>query len=82
MLVFFSVEIILNIVAFKSLFFTEKLNILDIIAIILTFLLCIIDMAVTDQVASGFLRMRGIFRIFKLVVLARKLDHIQEKKVH
>lgn len=40
----------------------------------------ILDITITNEVASSFFRFRGIFRIFKVAMLVKKLDYLHKNE--
>jgi hypothetical protein len=75
----FCVEIFLSTVGFGIMYWCDKWNIADLIVIILTIILTVIDMVLTDANASNILRIRGIFRLLRVFMLLRRFDVIRKK---
>lgn len=71
----FVVEIICHIYAFGILFLRDVWNILDIVVILLSIAFVLMDLLIKNNHAlSGFLKIRGIFRLLRVFILIRKLN--------
>lgn len=62
------------------LYLKNKMNIADIFIILLTIIFTGLDMIIDDNTASAVFRIRGIFRLLRVVLLIRKLDEFKETR--
>ena len=77
----FCVEIMIHILAFHIYYLTDWLNILDIVVILLSILFVLLDILLPkDNKLSGFLKIRGIFRLLRIFILIRKLNVMRVRR--
>lgn len=70
----FCVEIFLSGLGFGCLYFKDIWNIADMVVIVLTIILTVVDMILDDANASSILRIRGIFRLLRVFMLLRRVS--------
>jgi hypothetical protein len=77
----FCIDVVLNCIAFRRKYIPEdKWNIADVIIIALSYAFVILDYSSTNPALSGFLKIRGLFRLFRIFILMRKLSAIRNKR--
>ncbi len=70
----FCIEILVHTIAFGLLYVRDWWNVFDIIIIILSLVFVFLDIYVQNDQLSGFLKIRGIFRLLRIFLLFRKLN--------
>jgi hypothetical protein len=80
----FVVEVILHIVAYGVLYVKDCWNIFDMIIIILSIVFVFLDLFISDGDASlqGLFKIRGVFRLVRILILIRKLNTLRIKRDH
>jgi hypothetical protein len=76
----FSIEIALHIIGYGLLYFRDKWNIFDIFIIMLSISFVFLDIFINNKALQGFLKIRGVFRLFRIFVLVRKLNALRVKR--
>lgn len=76
----FCVEITVHIIAFTMLYLRDWWNLFDILIIIISLIFVFLDIFVDNDQLSGFLKIRGIFRLLRIFLLIRKLSQLKEKR--
>ncbi len=75
------IEITLHFIAYHCLYFVDLWNVFDLIVILLSIVFVLLDLkADKDSTLSGFLKIRGIFRLLRIFLLLRKLNQLKEKR--
>lgn len=82
LLAMFCVEITLSFVGFGVLYFMDCWNIGDLVVIILTIILTIVDIILSDSNISNILRIRGIFRLLRVFMLLRRVILLPTVRSH
>ena len=77
----FVIDIIMHINAFRLLYLIDIWNILDLIVIILSIGLVLLDLLLpVDNNVRGFLKIRGVFRLLRVFILIRKLNAVRIRR--
>ena len=73
----FVIEILLHLVAYHCIYFTDYWNIFDLVIIVISYVFVFLDMFVDNDSLAGFLKIRGVFRLLRVFLLIRKLSHLK-----
>jgi hypothetical protein len=73
----FCADIGARIYAFRMLYLRDYLNIIDIAIIVIAIIFWILDICIDDTYASTIFRLRGLFRLVRVVLLVRKYDQLK-----
>ena len=78
----FVIEIALHIFSYHCLYLEDMWNLFDFIVIILSIIFVLLDMSLagTNSFITGFLKIRGIFRLLRIFILIRKLNALRVKR--
>ena len=77
----FVIEIVSHIYAYGILYLRDVWNILDIIIILISIAFVLMDLLIeTNSALSGFLKIRGIFRLLRVFILIRKLNVVRMRR--
>ena len=78
----FVIEITLHIFSYHLLYLEDMWNLFDFIVIILSIVFVLLDMSLagTNSALTGFLKIRGIFRLLRIFILIRKLNALRIKR--
>ena len=68
-------EITLHFIGYHCMYFADLWNVFDLIVIVLSIVFVLLDLRTDeDSSLSGFLKIRGIFRLLRIFLLVRKLN--------
>ena len=71
----FIIEITLHFIGYRMMYFADLWNIFDTVVILLSIVFVLLDLQVDEKSSlSGFLKIRGIFRLLRIFLLVRKLN--------
>jgi hypothetical protein len=76
----FCLDISARVYAFRMLYLRDYLNIIDIAIIVIAIIFSILDICIDDTYASTIFRLRGLFRLIRVVLLVRKYDHLKDSR--
>ena len=60
--------------------FKDKVNIIDTIIILISFIFTIVDIAVASNAAFRIVRIRGVFRLFKVGTIIKQIDDTKDSR--
>jgi hypothetical protein len=76
----FCLESFLHVIALGKLYMRDCWNVVDMIIIILSLIFVFLDLFITNSAISGFLKIRGFFRLLRIFLLIRKLNTMRVKR--
>jgi hypothetical protein len=76
----FVIEVLTHIIAYRMLYLKDCWNIFDVVIIILSVVFVFLDLFITDSSIQGLLKIRGIFRLVRIMILIRKLNTLRVKR--
>ena len=78
----FIVEILLHLFAYGCLYIKDYWNIADIIVILISITFVLLDLSLksNSSALNGILKIRGVFRLLRIFILARKLSIVKLKR--
>ena len=76
----FIAESLCNFVAFGCLYFQDCWNVFDVIVLLISLSFVIIEINTTHTRLHGFLKIRGIFRLVRVIILIRKMNLLRFRR--
>ena len=73
-LLMFCADIVLHIIGYGFIYLSDYWNMVDAVVILLNILFVIIDSYIDDGLLKNILKLRGLFRLVRIIVLMRKIN--------
>lgn len=76
----FCLDIILHVISLGLLYLKDYWSIFDILIITLSLIFAVLDIRISNGELDSLLKIRGIFKLFRIFVIVRKLNTLRLKK--